>query len=301
MNPRLGACLLSLLGLSFLGNVCMSRALGPAPTSCTELLQDGSFEAGGQGWLQQSAQGYELISNFNPHAGRLGAYLAGVNDADDRLSQQIALPQGATIVLQGWWFLATAESAGAFDTMTVALLRPDGTPLADLITVDNTAEVGIWDEILLDLTPYAGQTVVLRFAALTDASNISDFYLDDVSVIACAQEITPTPTTATDTPTPTTTPVASATPTTTATGIPATSTPTATATGVPATLTPTPTATLSVVPDTRTPTATGSVTQTATATATPTGTATVVTRTPTVTPDRRSYRQYLPYVVHLGG
>lgn len=294
MNPRLGACLLSLLGLSFLGNVCMSRALGPAPTSCTELLQDGSFEAGGQRWLQQSAQGYELISNFNPHAGRLGAYLAGVNDADDRLSQQIALPQGATIVLQGWWFLATAESAEAFDTMTVALLRPDGTPLADLITVDNTAEVGMWDELLLDLTPYAGQTVVLRFAALTDASNISDFYLDDVSVIACAQEITPTPTTATDTPTPTTTPVASATPTATAGASP-------TATGVPATLTPTPTATPSVIPNTRTPTATGSVTRTATATATPTGTATVGTHTPTVTPDRRSYRQYLPYVVHLGG
>ena len=239
MNLQLGACLLSLLGLSFLGNVSAFRSLGPAPASCTELLQDGGFEAGGQGWLQQSVQGYDLISDFNPHTGRLGAYLAGVNEADDRLSQQVDLPAGATVILQAWWFLATAETAGSFDTMTVSLLRPNGELLADLVTVDNTADVGIWDQLLLDLTPYAGQTVVLRFRAVTDATNISDFYVDDVSVVACAADVTPTNTVApaaTSTPTATTTtaapgpstPAATSTASPTGTGVPVMSTPTAT-------------------------------------------------------------------------
>ena len=187
-----------LLGLSLTGAALPTRASEAATTGCVELLQDGSFEAGGQGWLQYSAQGYELISDFNPRTGRLGAYLAGVNSADDRLSQQIALPAGVSTV-RAWWYLATAETAGAFDQMTVALLRPDGSWLADLVTVDNTAPVGVWDELVIDLSPHAGQTVVLRFTGRADDTNISDFYLDDISLMACATDPQPT-TTATVTP-----------------------------------------------------------------------------------------------------
>lgn len=192
-----------------------------APASCTELIQNGSFEDGGLGWQQTSAGGYDLISDFNPRTGRWGAYLAGVNNADDRLSQQVTLLPG-TIRLQAWWYLATAETAGAFDSMTVSLLRPDGSWLADLALVDNTAPVGVWDEIVADLSAFSGQTVILRFVARTDDNNISDFYLDDISITACAQEPTPTETAGGPTPTatptppttePTATPSASATPT----------------------------------------------------------------------------------------
>jgi hypothetical protein len=194
-----------------------------APTDCSELLQDGGFEAGGQGWVQYSAQGYELISDFNPRTGLLGAYLAGVNNADDRISQQVALPAEATsITLQAWWYLATAETAGAFDTMTVSLLRPDGTRLADLLTVDNTTQAGIWNLIELDLSPYAGQDIVLQFAARTDAYNISDFYLDDISLTACSAATSPTPaatpsSTATLSPSPTALPTETPVPTATRT------------------------------------------------------------------------------------
>lgn len=204
-----------------------SSAHGAAPAGCSEWIRNGGFEDGGLGWQQISAGGYEIISDFNPHTGRLGAYLAGVNNADDRLSQQVTLPAG-TITLRAWWYLATAETAGAFDQMTVALLRPDGSLLAELITVDNTAPVGVWDELVSDLSPYAGQTVSLRFIGRTDDNNISDFYLDDVSIVACAADPPPTetatatatqaPPTATrtaTTPTATTTPALTATPTAT--------------------------------------------------------------------------------------
>jgi hypothetical protein len=164
-----------------------ARAVEAVPAGCTELLLNGGFESGGLGWAQYSAQGSELVSDFNPRTGSLGAYLGGLNNADDRLSQEVALPLSASsISLHAWWYLDTAETAGTFDTMTVSLLRPDGTVLTSLLTVDNTAPAGVWDEILLDLTGYAGQTVHVQLAARTDADNISDFYLDDVSLVACS-------------------------------------------------------------------------------------------------------------------
>ncbi len=194
-----------LLGSLLFGSTLNATALDSANT-CTELIQNGGFEAGSQGWIENSAQGYPLVSDFNPRTGRYSAYLAGVNNADDRISQMITLPADAdSITLRAWWYLATAETAGVFDTMTVWLLREDSQPLAQLAQVDNTYPVGVWDQIVADLHGYAGRTVILQFAGRTDESNISDFYVDDVSVSACGPAATPTVTptaTATRTPDP---------------------------------------------------------------------------------------------------
>jgi hypothetical protein len=155
-------------------------------TSCTETLVNGSFEAGDQGWTQSSAGGYDLVSDFNPFAGAWGAYLGGTDDADDRLSQAVRLPAGATsITLRAWWSIATAETGGGFDRMTLALHRPDGALLAELFSVDDSAEPDSWDEAIVDLTPFSGQEVILQSRATTDGSNPTDFYLDDIGIVAC--------------------------------------------------------------------------------------------------------------------
>jgi hypothetical protein len=183
---------LLLAGLTTLASVAPwgTPVHGAVPAGCTELIQNGGFEDGGEGWQQTSSGGYELISDFNPRTGSLGAYLAGYDEADDRLSQQVDLPADTIITLRAWWHLDTEETAGAFDQMTVSLLQPGGNGLADLVTVDTTAPEGIWDEIVVDLSAYAGQTVVLRFAAQTDVSNVSHFYIDDVGIRACVRERT---------------------------------------------------------------------------------------------------------------
>lgn len=296
----------ALLGFSLAAGLFAPRGTDAAGASCIELLRNGGFEAGGQDWQQFSAQAYELISDFNPRTDRLGAYLAGVNNASDRISQQVALPPAPTaLTLDAWWYLATAETAGSFDTMTVSLLRADGAWLATLVTVDNTAPVGLWDELTFDLTPYAGQTVIIQFEAHTDANNISDFYLDDISLIACTTAVTPTATTTpTRTATATGTSVSSPTATNTSTATPTAS---RTPTGSPtATATSTPTAT-----PTASRTSVGSPTTTATIIVTPivspsttwtvTPTLKVQTATPTSTAILAPRRHYLPYIVKLGG
>jgi kumamolisin len=202
-----------------------SDALGAA-AGCAEVIADGGFEAGGQGWTQSSAGGYNLVSDFNPYAGRWGAFLAGDDNADDRLSQAIVLPAGATSIgLAFRWQMSTLESGAGVDTLAAALVRPDETVIATLLQADNTAAADLWQEATVDLTSYAGQSLTLRFAARTDASRATSFFVDQVSVLACAAGAS----------TPTVTPVATAS---------LTGTPTRTATPpAKATLTPTPTAT----------------------------------------------------------
>jgi hypothetical protein len=170
-------------------------------SDCVELVQNGGFEYGDVGWQAQSAQQYELISDFNPRTGKLGAYLAGVNNADDSLSQLLVLPAGRVLTLTAWWSLATAETAGAFDTLSIVVLQADGMELATLAKLDNTAPAGQWELLSFDLSEYAGQNVVIRFAAHTDQSNVSDFYLDDISVSGCGPGDTTTPTPPPATPT----------------------------------------------------------------------------------------------------
>lgn len=183
--------LLALLGLP-LWALAPGAVSAEQTASCQELLINGDFEAGPAGWTQSSAGSYDLISQFNPRAGQWGAYLAGANNADDQLSQPLALPADAiSVTLRLWWSLESEEPPVAADTLTLSLLQPNGALLAELWSVDNTAALGIWDDAVIDLTAYAGQSVTMHFQALSDDFDLTDFYLDDISVTACAQATTP--------------------------------------------------------------------------------------------------------------
>ncbi len=248
------------------------------PGACTELVSDGGFEAGGQGWTQYSKLGYQLISSFYPRSGRLGAWLGAENNAQDRLSQLVVLPaQTDGITFSLWWALSTAElPGGAFDFLRAGLYTPDGTTqIVSLLEVSNdSAEQGVWNPLHADLSAYAGRSVQLRIEATTDDSSATDFFVDDVSILSCAVATTTPTVTRTSTPSPTLTPT---------TGIPS---PTWTATR---TATPTPTMTA--------PGPSPTWTATRTATSTPPGWLSP-TPTQTRTPAILDRRTYLPVVLH---
>lgn len=195
MYGRRGIALILLIG--FTAAALLSRppaagaSLGSSDSVCDERIANGGFEAGSTGWSQVSAGGNDLISDYYPHSGTWGAYLGGVNDADDKITQQITLPATAvSITLTVWWAIATEEEGVGFDRMTVSLLKPDQTLLANLLSVDSSATVNVWEQAELDLTDYRGQTVILQIHATTDASNLTDFYVDDVSLTVCRPPIT---------------------------------------------------------------------------------------------------------------
>ena len=196
-KPKRWAAILAVLAATLLFPLNSASAAdskltqGVSPMACSELVLDGGFEDQGAIWTESSTGGYNLISNFHPRTGSWGAYLGGTNNADDRLSQQIILPSNAiSVSLAAWWSIATEELNVGFDRMTVSVLQPNGTLLGDLFTIDSSAAVNQWNQAEADLTQYAGQTVVLRFRATTNASSPTDFYVDDVSVVACSSAVT---------------------------------------------------------------------------------------------------------------
>ncbi len=251
--------LLTVVGLALWVMLWPTAATGVGPTGCIDLAVDGGFESDGQGWTQQPSpplpSGVTLIDPFYRRTGQLGAYLAGRNDANDRLSQTITLPVSATsVTLDFWWASFTEESAGSFDLLRAALYDPaSGALIATLLSADNSTAVDwMWNLASFDLTPYADRTVILQFTATNDADGRPTiFFVDDVSIAACGSTATAT---ATPTATVTATPTASAT-------VPAPFTATVTATSSP---THTPTVRASVTPTligttshpTRTPTPT---------------------------------------------
>jgi hypothetical protein len=220
--------LLAVLSLATWGALRPVDVSGVGPTGCSELVVDGGFEAGGQGWIQQPSPplptGVTLVDPFFRRTGQLGAYLAGRNGADDRLSQTVMLPVNASsLTLAFWWASFTEETAGSFDFLRAALYDPNsGALIATLLSADNaTAADWAWEAASFDLAPYAGRTVVLRFTATNDAAGRPTiFFVDDVSITACGSPATATATvtaTATATPTATRTPSPTATATATVT------------------------------------------------------------------------------------
>lgn len=217
----LSAVLLALLLAALTAPPVFSTGL----TGCTEVVINGGFENQGQGWLLQASPalpaGESLINSYYPHSGARGADLAGRDGANDRLSQQVTLPANtASLSLSFWWALITQETASstAFDYLRIALYSVDGSTLvAPLLTLHNAsaADSWVWDFPTIDLGDYGGQTLVLRFTATNDAAgNPTEFFVDDISIQACAAVPV---TTATSTPTATATPTVKATATATAT------------------------------------------------------------------------------------
>jgi hypothetical protein len=237
------AAVLAALALPQFGPPARAAGSG-AVGGCRELIQDGGFESGGLGWDQHGV--YEMVDPTWPHTGERGVWLGAGNNVSEWISQKVALPAGTSgITFQFWWSLMTEEQAGPpFDHMRAQLFQLDGTTLiTTTVTLnDKSADDWQWNLSVADLSAYAGQTVELRFWAQTDATNPTNFFTDDVSMLACTESATPTATltptattTLTLTPTPTLTPTFTPTPTHTDTPDPdASPTPTPTATRTPA-------------------------------------------------------------------
>lgn len=164
------------------------------PSACTDCglqLVNGGFEAGEQGWQQA---GVDLIVPSSqprltsaPYAGSWLGWLGGRNSAIDRLYQDFVLPTGQeTAELRYFTRIDTLETNGVFDLMTVRLLRTDGSLLRELDRVDNSFRpANQWVERVVpldNLGGWAGQTLRLSFEAATDASAVTSFYLDEVSL-----------------------------------------------------------------------------------------------------------------------
>jgi hypothetical protein len=171
-------------------------AAGSSPTG----IVNGGFEQGNASWVEQSSNPliYDNLSNARSGAGH--AWLGGINNAADVLSQIFVVPSNSTTVNASFWYrILTDETTttGSFDTMKVEIWNAAGTSrLASLRTFSNLDVTGSWKQSqLFDLSSFKGQTIRLVLTGTTDATNRTSFFLDDFSIgvggSSCTYSVTP--------------------------------------------------------------------------------------------------------------
>ncbi len=163
-----------------------SQPLVATADSCTPLLADGGLEDGSP-WHTKNSDGFPLLSRQLVHSGEQGAYLGGRNNIVDRLSTTLSLPTTEQLItLRFWWQLQSQErSSSGGDRLSVIAANTQGMPLQSLAELRGRDAVSDWQLITVDITKLAGQTIQLQFLASTDDDQITDFFIDDIEIVAC--------------------------------------------------------------------------------------------------------------------
>jgi hypothetical protein len=160
------------------------------PSAGASAVQNGGFESGLNFWTT-SGVAPPVASTAKAHSGT-GSALLGLSSGpeplgDSSLSQTISVPSGAS-TLNFWYWPTTTDglcsgSACVWDWEEAQIRNTSGTTLATVFKGNSNAQA--WTPVSFDMSPYAGQTVVLWFNVHLDGASPPDdtaMYLDDVSV-----------------------------------------------------------------------------------------------------------------------
>jgi len=158
-----------------------------ARSTCPEnVVANGGFEQGDDGWHQYTTgtgwKDHKLIGSdaegFHPYAGHYAAMLGGYEGVWDVLTQTVSMPAGGQFSY--WWQMGTYETSVFHDHLLVDLLSLDGSRVAVLASHDVQGPEGIWQQDVVDVSAYAGQTLILRLYAYNDNYYFSWFDIDNV-------------------------------------------------------------------------------------------------------------------------
>ncbi|MYS20076.1 Zn-dependent metalloprotease [Streptomyces sp. DvalAA-14] len=144
-----------------------------------QLLLNPGFESGATSWTQSSG----VIDNSTgapAHSGSYKAWLDGYGTTHtDTLSQSVTIPAGSTSATFSYYlYITTAETSTstAYDKLTVTA---GSTTLASYSNVNKGTG---YVQRSVNLAPYIGQTVTLKFTGTEDSSLQTSFLIDDTAV-----------------------------------------------------------------------------------------------------------------------
>ena len=169
------------------GKTASKSAQVPLAAATPPLVNNGGFEsAGGTGWTASSGIlcTNSTCSGQAAHGGTGFAWLDGYGTAHtDTLSQAINLPASLkTASLQFYLHVDTAETSTttAYDKLTVSVTS--GSTTTTIGTFSNLNHASGYALKSLNLTPWIGKTVTVKFTGTEDSSAQTSFVLDDVSI-----------------------------------------------------------------------------------------------------------------------
>jgi len=157
----------------------------------TELVVNGSFSTNFSGWIRQGTDSWAgtNLANYrtSPGYAALGVDSNGFakNNANGAFYQTVSIPVDiTTATLVFWYYISTINETGSteVDKLYVTVRDFSDNLLANVATLSNVDKTTGYIQKTFDLTPYGGQSIRVRFGAVTDPSNTTTFRIDDVSV-----------------------------------------------------------------------------------------------------------------------
>lgn len=151
-------------------------------------LTNGNFEQDDYGWqLYSNGWGWkihDLIGSkdegFRPFRGDYGARLGGYEGVWDYIEQTVVIPENGQ--LSYWWRMYTYETLPFVDWFSVYLLETDHTWVANLESHNGHDSEFVWQQDVIDLTEFAGRTLILRFSASNDNYYFTVSDLDEIQI-----------------------------------------------------------------------------------------------------------------------
>ncbi|MDT8306366.1 MAG: hypothetical protein RRC07_10555 [Anaerolineae bacterium] len=169
----------------------------PPPPPPPAALVNGNFESGAAGWVEYSEQGYVIILEAQdlpipPHSGNWAAWLGGAYDEASLLGQVFTVPRTATRLAYYLWIASGDVCSADYDIGGVTM-DSDGDitedDVLDAYILCSDTSTGGWVRREVDISRYAGQEVMLTFAAFTDSTLNSNMFIDDVSLTSAPQQL----------------------------------------------------------------------------------------------------------------
>ena len=169
----------------------------PTPTCIPgDVIVNGGFETGTfPPWVIDGHNNDPVISTAQVHSGTFSALAGNVSGAeplgDSSFYQQFTVPAGGG-TLSFWHWDYTTDTI-TFDWQDAYITDSSGTILQTIF--HQCANGQTWVQQTVDMTPYAGQTVRIKFLVHQDGfGDDTAMYVDDVSLPGGCGGASPTPT-----------------------------------------------------------------------------------------------------------
>jgi hypothetical protein len=150
-------------------------------TAAAGPVVNGGFETGSlSGWSGSGA--FAPLIHSGGHTGSYSAQIGstGAVDGDSTLTQTVTVPTGSPHLT--FWYQPNCPDTITYDQMQMQIRSTGGSTLATVLNACTNTHA--WTQVTVDLTPYAGQTIVLWFNDHDDGypTDPTYFLVDDVSI-----------------------------------------------------------------------------------------------------------------------
>ena len=139
----------------------------------TDPVVNGGFESGSltPGWVIDGINNPPFVSNANPHSGVYSARLGNINpesepDGDSSFYQQLTVPASGGSL--SFWHWDYSDDSITYDWQDAYITNSSGTILRTIFHEFSDSQT--WTSTTVNMAPYAGQTVRIKFLATKMAS-----------------------------------------------------------------------------------------------------------------------------------